>query len=51
MNRRTVTAECLLGMCEACECENACACECHFEDRLAEMEYSDEAGPEDMEAQ
>lgn len=32
MNRNTVTAECLHGMCVACECENACACTCHLRD-------------------
>lgn len=35
MNRNTVTVECLYGMCSACECENACACKCHWLDAHA----------------
>lgn len=41
MNRSTVTAECLHGMCEACCCENACACECHSEDSINAVDEMD----------
>lgn len=42
MNRTTCTAECLCGMHEACVCENACACECHFnEERQADFNATD----------
>ncbi len=33
MNANTYSAECLMRMCSACDCENACACECHLECR------------------
>ncbi len=44
MNRNAYSAECLSGMCPACEYED-CACECHF-DGYAQCGDEREAGEE-----
>lgn len=48
MKRNRYSAEYLHGMCEACSCENACACECHLGDESiindAEAGDSDQGG-------